>query len=203
MKSKMLLVELGNAVRHISLCALLGLCVNLMSLSRIIVLLPRVFSTVQHPLCAPQPHKPGAARECELEVYTEGSSSWVYTSGRATHPDKTYNALGSSLKKIWSHITICKHHVCKTGLMWVEKEREICSIPCIQLQRQLGLHPPKAWNPACTSVPAHDATYCACTSVAWHPPYTSGKKGVQSLHSDLEIFSNWNSIPQWQLEQQE
>lgn len=137
-------------------------------------------------LCTTTPQA-RCSRVCELEVCRERSSSWVYTP-RATHPDKMYSVLGSSLKKIWSHVTICKHRVCKTDFLWVEKEREICTILGIQLQRQLGLHPPEAWNLACTSVPAHDATYCACTSVAWHSPYTSGKKGVQSLHSDLEVF---------------
>lgn len=112
-KNEIPLVELEDAVRHVPLCVLLGLCVNLMSHSRIIAHLPCVSSPVQHPVPAPQTHKPGAAREPELWLCRVGLSSWGCASGRATHPDKIYNVLGSFLKRTWSHNVICKQGFCK------------------------------------------------------------------------------------------
>lgn len=184
LKNEIPLVDLGDAVRYVSLCALLGLCVNLISHLQIIVRLPCISSLVLHPLPVPRPHEPDADREPELWVYTVGLSSWGCTSGRATHPDKIYNLLGSSLKRTWSHIIICKQD------LQVKGERDSCDPLCPTTKAaDAHIHPkPETWPVFwCQSfVPAHDATCCARISVAW--PYTSGKKGVQRLHSDLKFF---------------
>lgn len=47
-------------------------------------------------------------------------------------------------------------------------------------------HPFRAGNLTWTSVPAHDATYGPCMSVAG--PDSSGVKGIQRMHSRLQVL---------------
>lgn len=73
-----------------------------------------------------------------------------------------WSFLGSSFKRTWSHDRICTKLVCNQDL-YVKMERDLCGLLYPDTN---NLHPFIAGNLTWTSVPAPDATYGPCMSVA-------------------------------------
>lgn len=153
-------------------------------------------------LCTTTPQA-RCSRVCELEVCRERSSSWVYTP-RATHPDKMYGVLGSSLKKIWSHVTICKHRVCKTDFFVSREGKRDLYDPWYPTAKAAGLTSTRSLKPGLHFSPS---TWCyilcmyvCCVTFPLHIREEGSSKSAFRFGS---FFLNWNLIPQWQLEQQE
>lgn len=150
-------------------------------------LLPAQCST--HPLPVPGT---AAGTGPELWLCAVGWTSWACARGRATLPDRLDSFLGSSFKRTWSHDRICTKLVCNQDL-YVKMERDLCGLLYPDTN---NLHPFIAGNLTWTSVPAHDATYGPCMSVAW--PQLIRDEGNSETALTLAGFRNWNIAPQWQ-----